>query len=140
MSTEKRAPDGVNTLTIDDEGGVTSTLMHVPIKTNTEKDREAGNKWADVVWDEIDLPEEEKSLPETIAFAKACGAMGYSAALQHARQGERERLKDFYRFAIHPAFHFGVALDELVDEFLEQEAKDERNRKSTKRRDTGFLD
>lgn len=36
------------------------------------------NAWAETVWDESDLPESERSLPETLSLAKACGSMGYT--------------------------------------------------------------
>ncbi|MFN4973828.1 MAG: hypothetical protein ACK5GV_01125 [Bacteroidota bacterium] len=36
------------------------------------------NAWAETVWDESDLPESERSLPETLYLAKAAGSMGYT--------------------------------------------------------------
>lgn len=137
MSTEKKAPDGVNTLTIDDEGGVTSTLMHVPNKMSTEKDREAVEYSIRVGEDRSHrLKQYEGYKQDLIEFAET----DFNCGIQHARQGERERLKkamikaylkgvndcpDDKYFGHLPCEKDAEELfdDYEIDEFLEQESK-----------------
>ena len=122
MSIKKKTLDGVNTLTIDDNGEVESvTLMHVPTKINTEKN-----------WDCFDIEVEssgnvkesvsEKLIEFVNKHMKAAAHKGYEAGIQHARQGERERMIKLLCWH-EDSYSDEQGLASKVDEFLEQEAK-----------------
>jgi hypothetical protein len=46
--------------------------------------KQMADEWAESAWDESDLAQEDKSLPETIELAKAASAMGFVAGYKVA--------------------------------------------------------
>lgn len=86
---------------------------------STEKDREAAIKHLDIRY-----PAKDFANPYNYNMVVREHVTSFLAGIQHARQGERERLERLFWFArsfeVH-ALH-GKTSD-LIDEFLAQEAK-----------------
>jgi hypothetical protein len=90
------------------EGGATFTVCDKCWGKVYPKDseRKAAEEWANIVWDEGDLPEEEKSLPEVISLSKACGAMGYEAGRSSALK-ELEQIARWRKYPEEKPSHVG---------------------------------
>lgn len=90
---------------------------------STEKDRKEAEEFRDYHFTEIVNGCDNESDEIVVQF--------FLAGVQHARQGERERIKRFiakYESAIATGRlsggEFAMTDDMVIDEFLEQEAKD----------------
>lgn len=80
---------------------------------------EQAKEWSNITWDESDLPEEERTTPETIALAKVSGEIGYVAGY-NAAQSKYHSVAEKIWLLMFKAFHGGaVCTEEQMPSFKE---------------------
>lgn len=73
------------------------------------------NEWAELTWDESDLPEDEKSEKSQLDMCKACGSLGWSRGYECGQKDFSQEVEGRSEFKMYRA-GYENALKDMLNE------------------------